>query len=735
MMNGSAPVRDPGPSTALQPPYKKQHELASTVVYPCRFRHGTRYKNEWVDPQQDPAAFLAVDLKCPKLNTIHDHLWLAGIPRPARPLHQQKLCQRSVYLTESCDEHLVWHERSIFIKPCPSYLLNYETWLSHLCVDEELYTNACGLLLSYTWLVNRESDFLIAQDCGILSKDVEWPAWKRLVDDFLNSIDEMSLLHVNCRYHFGELRLARVSIVYRLHSFCRAKSLAGRIQALDSTYMPRSTWYKQFFEKNFGWIVTVFIYISVVLSSLQVGLGTERLQNNTGFHQLAVGVTLASLASVAFAMTVVILIWSVLVTYYLLANRQYWKQIMVSDKFIMPPKKVEVVKDNVVAFGRVRKNLKMGCVGLPNVGKSSLFNLLTEQSAAAENYPFCTIEPNEARCAVPDARYDFLCDLWKPPSMYPAFLQVTDIAGLIKGASQGEGLGNAFLSHIQAVDGMFHIVRAFDNDQVLHVDDSIDPVRDLDTIQSELCLKDLDILQKTIIAEEAIVKKAGGKYKMLPLFTETTTKIREMLENDKPVRDGSWTPAEIALINEKIQLITTKPAIYLVNLTMKDYLRQKSKYLPSIAKWVTEHGGLPRDIIPFSIEFEEKVHSLKDDPDAQAEFLKESKVKSKLDKIITEGFTKLGLQYYFTAGEKEIRCWTIPRGCLAPQAAGAIHSDFERGFIKAEVVAYQDFHDLCEGGKSMGPIKAAGKYRQEGKSYVVQDGDIVHFQFNVSNKK
>lgn len=209
-----------------------------------------------------------------------------------------------------------------------------------------------------------------------------------------------------------------------------------------------------------------------------------------------------------------------------------------------------------------------------------------------------------------------------------------------------------------------------------------------------------------------------------------------MLEKDKPVRDGSWTPAEIALINEKIQLITTKPTIYLVNLTMKDYLRQKSKYLPLIAKWVTEHGGVPRDIVPFSIEFEEKLYSMKDDPAAQAEFLKESKVKSKLDKIITEGFTKLGLQYYFTgmltllpplgesradwyvAGEKEIRCWTIPRGCLAPQAAGAIHGDFERGFIKAEVVAYQDFHDLCEGGKSMGPIKAAGKYRQEGKSYV-----------------
>jgi len=319
--------------------------------------------------------------------------------------------------------------------------------------------------------------------------------------------------------------------------------------------------------------------------------------------------------------------------------------------------------------------------------------------------------------------------------MYPAYLQVTDIAGLIKGASQGEGLGNAFLSHIQAVDGMYHIVRAFDNDEVLHVDDSIDPVRDLNTIQSELCKKDLDILGKTIIAEEAIVKKAGGKYKMLPLFTSTTAKIKELLENDKPVRDGEWTSAEIELINEKIRLITTKPTIYLVNLKMKDYLRQKCKYLPPIAKWVTEHGGQPTDVIPFSVEFEEKLESVKEDKEKLAEFLKEIKVKSRLDKIITEGFTKLGLQYYFTAGEKEIRAWTIKKGCLAPQAAGAIHGDFERGFIKAEVVAYQDFHDLCEGNKSMAPIKSAGKYRQEGKTYVVQDGDIIHFQFNVAPKK
>lgn len=334
-----------------------------------------------------------------------------------------------------------------------------------------------------------------------------------------------------------------------------------------------------------------------------------------------------------------------------------------------------------------------------------------------------------------NAQQDFLCKIWNPPSQYPAFLQVTDIAGLIKGASEGAGLGNAFLSHIQAVDGMYHVVRAFDNDEVLHVDDSVDPVRDLNTIQSELCKKDLDILTKAIVAEEAIVRKAGGKFKMLPLFYETTGKIKALLEQDKPVRDGEWTSAEIELINEKLSLITTKPVIYLVNLTMKDYLRQKCKYLPKVAEWVKAHGGTMADVIPFSVEFEEKLWSMRDDKEAQKAWLEEVKVPSKLGKITNEGFNRLGLQYYFTAGEKEIRCWPIKRGTLAPQAAGVIHGDFERGFIKGEIVAFGDFKNLCDGKKSLAPIKAAGKYRQEGKSYVVQDGDICHWQFNVAPPK
>jgi obg-like ATPase 1 len=401
----------------------------------------------------------------------------------------------------------------------------------------------------------------------------------------------------------------------------------------------------------------------------------------------------------------------------------------------MSKKKADVssTAQNVVKFGRVKNTLKMGVVGLPNVGKSSLFNLLTEQSVAAENYPFCTIEPSEARCPVPDTRYDFLCDLWKPPSMYPAYLMVTDIAGLIKGASEGLGLGNAFLSHIQAVDGLYHVVRAFDNDDVVHVEDSVDPVRDLDTIQSELCKKDLEILKTVIKTEEIQVRKAGGNFKLSPLFIDTTAKIQEMLEKSIPIRDGTWSSVEIELINDKAQFITTKPVVYLVNMSQTDFIRKKNKWLPKIHAWINAHGG--GTMIPFSVEFESNLWGLKDTPSEQEAFLKEHGAASSLPKIITNGYSQLGLNYFFTAGDKEVRCWTIRQGCLAPQAAGVIHTDFERGFIKAEVVAYADFVAHCGGKKGMADIKNAGKYRQEGKTYVVQDGDIIHFQFNVTTQK
>jgi len=402
----------------------------------------------------------------------------------------------------------------------------------------------------------------------------------------------------------------------------------------------------------------------------------------------------------------------------------------------MPPKKG--AKDENEAprtaarFGRVKNNLKMGIVGLPNVGKSSLFNLLTKTAiAAAENFPFCTIEPNESRCPVPDERYDYLCNLWKPPSMYPAFLHVTDIAGLVRGASEGAGLGNDFLSHIQAVDGIFHVVRAFDSDEVIHVDDSVDPIRDLETINHELCAKDLAALKRAITDEERDVKKSNGM-KLSQLFKDTMAKVEEMLTNDLPIRSGDFSTPEIDMIKTKLgSLITTKPMIYIVNLTKKDFIRKKNKWLVKIHTWIKEHGG--GTMIPASVEYEQEAFDVGEE-NLEA-FEKENEgAKSVLPKMIVQGYKELNLIYYFTAGEKEVRCWTVQEGALAPQAAGVIHSDFERGFIKAEVCSFDDFKSIST-TNSMAEVKAAGKYRQEGKTYVVKDGDIIHFQFNVTAAK
>jgi len=403
--------------------------------------------------------------------------------------------------------------------------------------------------------------------------------------------------------------------------------------------------------------------------------------------------------------------------------------------YAMPPKKKDEPEEAVGAarFGRVRNNLKMGVVGLPNVGKSSLFNLLTDQSIAAENFPFCTIEPNEARCAVPDERYNFLCNMWKPPSEYPAYLHVTDIAGLVRGAAEGAGLGNDFLSHISAVDGIFHVVRAFDSEEVIHVDDSVDPVRDLETIQAELCAKDMQYLKKAVEQEKLDVKK-NPTMKLSALFISTMDKVEEMLTNNLPIRNGEWTTPEVLMIKEKLgRLITTKPIVYLVNLSKKDFIRKKNKWLVKIHTWIKEHGG--GVMIPFSVEFEQELWDVREDVDATKAFLDSVEgAKSALPKMVVQGYKELNLIYYFTAGEKEVRCWTLYEGSLAPQAAGVIHSDFERGFIKAEVVAFDDFKALAK-GKGMAEVKAAGKYRQEGKTYVVKDGDIIHFQFNVTAQK
>mmetsp|Transcript_29253 Transcript_29253/g.28115 ORF Transcript_29253/g.28115 Transcript_29253/m.28115 type:complete len:426 (-) Transcript_29253:178-1455(-) len=403
-------------------------------------------------------------------------------------------------------------------------------------------------------------------------------------------------------------------------------------------------------------------------------------------------------------------------------------------------------------FGRVKNNLAMGFVGLPNVGKSTLTNLLAGAAHAdAANYPFCTIDPNVVTCVVPDQKFKYLAKTWKPSSIVPAVLKVVDIAGLIRGASEGAGLGNAFLSHIAAVDGIFHLVRAFDSDEVIHVDDSVDPIRDLETIQAELCLKDKASLEKVLQNEQDRVRKAKGiaKSSEVPLsetFQSAYDKSSKLLESNTPVQTGEFSMGEVEEIKEW-SLITTKPQIYVVNMSKKNFIRKGSKYLPKIQAWVKEHGG--GQIVPMSCEFEEEHFDLKDDPQAQQDFLDECTktatdlgltgpafvCKPVIPRLIRSGRQALCLQSFYTAGPKEVRAWTIQQGCLAPQAAGVIHTDFERGFIKAEVCAFDDFKALHNGQCSMAKVKDAGKYRQEGKTYVMKDCDIVVFMHNVTAAK
>lgn len=394
----------------------------------------------------------------------------------------------------------------------------------------------------------------------------------------------------------------------------------------------------------------------------------------------------------------------------------------------------------------------MGFVGLPNVGKSSLTNLLAGANhAEAANYPFCTIDPNVVQCIVPDKNFKYLSDCWKPPSIVPAVLKVTDIAGLIRGASEGAGLGNAFLSHIAAVDGIFHLIRAFDSDEVIHVDDSVDPIRDLETIQGELCAKDKDTLSKVVEREKERVRKEKGLSRAAdpPLgdtFEEAYAKCCKLIDSSTPVQTGDFSMAEVEYIRDW-GLITTKPQIYVVNLSRKNFIRKGSKWLPKINTWVKEHGG--GQIIPVSCEFEQELSDMKEDPDSQKAYLAQCKeeavaaglkgpqaeVRSMIPRLIRAGRAALCLQSFYTAGPKEVRAWTIMKGTSAPQAAGVIHTDFERGFIKAEVANIEDFKALHGGQASMAKVKEAGKYRQEGKTYVMQEGDIVVFMHNVTASK
>lgn len=374
-------------------------------------------------------------------------------------------------------------------------------------------------------------------------------------------------------------------------------------------------------------------------------------------------------------------------------------------------------------LGRLGHNLAMGIVGLPNVGKSTFFNVLTKSSVPAENYPFCTVDPNNARVAVPDARFDWLVEMYKPASVVPAYLQVTDIAGLVRGAHEGKGLGNAFLSHIRAVDGIFQVVRVFDDEEIVHVEGSVDPIRDLEIIDEELRAKDVESVQARFDTLESSAHRGSDKAKKAEL--ESVREVMSCLKANKNIRFKSdWKPHEIEVINE-MQLLTAKPVIYLVNLSEKDFLRKRNPWLPKIKAWTDTHGG--EMIIPFSASLETSFSFLAS-AEEKAKFSSEKSFQSALPRVILSGYKAIHLIHYFTAGSDEVKCWTIRTATRAPQAAGRIHSDFEKGFICAEVMKYDD---LVAAG-SEGVVKANGKYRQEGRGYVVEDGDIIFFRFNVS---
>ncbi|MDY0235784.1 MAG: redox-regulated ATPase YchF [Gudongella sp.] len=364
--------------------------------------------------------------------------------------------------------------------------------------------------------------------------------------------------------------------------------------------------------------------------------------------------------------------------------------------------------------------MKLGIVGLPNVGKSTLFNAITHAGAEAANYPFCTIEPNVGVVAVPDERIDKLGEIYKSKKIVPAVIEFYDIAGLVEGASRGEGLGNKFLAHIREVESIVHVVRCFENDDVVHVSGSIDPLRDIEIINIELMLSDLELLERRLSKTE----KASKTDKSLIPELDVIKKCVKVLEDGKSLRTLDLTPEEQIILNS-FTLLSSKPIIYIANISEDDISSiDENPYVDRVKEFAKTEGA---EVVVVSAEIEEEISQLPEDE--RVEFLNDLGLsESGLDQLVKASYRLLGLISFLTAGEPESRAWTIKKNTSAPQAAGKIHSDIEKGFIRAEIIAYDD---LIAHGGNLASAKEKGLVRIEGKEYIMKDGDVVHFRFNV----